>query len=160
MTRRPAEAGPARSWRSTTARPGRGNSSRAGSSTSPSWTNGKPQALPVSEIDFTNMPEGAPQDLQLRGQVVRGRYALRRPRRPSARPRSTTPCETKLQETAVAAFLAMGCRDYARVDFRMDKKGTTLHPRGQSQPGHQPQCRLCPGAGRRRHRVQELLADR
>jgi len=31
--------------------------------------------------------------------------------------------KAKLQETAVNAFLAVGCRDYARVDFRMDKKG-------------------------------------
>ena len=31
--------------------------------------------------------------------------------------------KTKLQEMAVKAFQAVGCRDYARVDFRMDKKG-------------------------------------
>jgi D-alanine-D-alanine ligase len=29
----------------------------------------------------------------------------------------------KLQGLAVAAFRTMGCRDYARVDFRMDAKG-------------------------------------
>ena len=29
----------------------------------------------------------------------------------------------KLQEMAVKAFLACSCRDYARVDFRVDKKG-------------------------------------
>jgi len=29
----------------------------------------------------------------------------------------------KLQDLAAAAFRIMGCRDYARVDFRMDTKG-------------------------------------
>ena len=31
--------------------------------------------------------------------------------------------QTKLQEAALAAFHAVECRDYARIDFRMDKKG-------------------------------------
>ena len=33
------------------------------------------------------------------------------------------PLRERLQQLAVAAFQVMGCRDYARVDFRMGKDG-------------------------------------
>jgi len=82
----------------------------------------KPEALPVSEIDFSKMPEGQSHILSYEAKWL-----------PDDILYTTTPpicpapiddaLKAKLQDAAVRAFLAVGCRDYARVDFRMDKKG-------------------------------------
>jgi D-alanine-D-alanine ligase len=82
----------------------------------------KPEALPVSEIDFSKMPEGQTHILSYEAKWL-----------PDDILYTTTPpicpapiddaLKAKLQDAAVKAFQAVGCRDYARVDFRMDKKG-------------------------------------
>ena len=82
----------------------------------------KPEALPVSEIDFTKMPEGREHFLcydakWLTEDIL---YTTTPPVCPA---QIDDALKTKLQEMAVKAFLATSCRDYARVDFRMDKKG-------------------------------------
>lgn len=82
----------------------------------------KPEALPVSEIDFTGMPEGQPNIVSYAAKWLPDDIHFQK----------TAPCcpapiddalRAKLQEIAVKAFLACSCRDYARVDFRVDKKG-------------------------------------
>jgi D-alanine-D-alanine ligase len=76
------------------------------------------QALPVSEIDFSAMPESAPHICSYEAKWFEDHVLY-----------ATTPAvcpapvndglRDKLQQYAKAAFQAMGCRDYARVDFRM-----------------------------------------
>lgn len=82
----------------------------------------KPEALPVSEIDFTGMPEGQPNIVSYAAKWLPDDIHFQK----------TAPCcpaeiddalRTRLQEIAVKAFLACSCRDYARVDFRVDEKG-------------------------------------
>jgi D-alanine-D-alanine ligase len=82
----------------------------------------KPEALPVSEIDFSNMPEGQAHILS-----YEAKWLADEPLYQATPPVCPAPIDdalrTKLQETAVKAFQAVECRDYGRVDFRMDKKG-------------------------------------
>jgi D-alanine-D-alanine ligase len=76
------------------------------------------RALPVSEIDFSAMPESAPHICSYEAKWFEDHVLY-----------ATTPAvcpapindglRDKLQQYAMAAFQAMGCRDYARVDFRM-----------------------------------------
>ncbi len=83
---------------------------------------GHPQALPVSEIDFTNMPEGHARILCYRAKWLPDDILYEKT--PPVCPASIDDgLKTKLQEASVAAFQAVEGRDYARVDFRMDKKG-------------------------------------
>lgn len=82
----------------------------------------KPEALPVSEIDFTRLPEGQPTICSYEAKWHTEDILFQ-----ATPPVCPAPIEDglrdKLQELAVKAFLACECRDYARVDFRVDKKG-------------------------------------
>jgi D-alanine-D-alanine ligase len=82
----------------------------------------KPEALPVSEIDFTSLPEGQPPicSYEAKWHTDDILYQATPPVCPA---KIDDDLRTKLQETAVKAFLACECRDYARIDFRVDKKG-------------------------------------
>lgn len=82
----------------------------------------KLEALPVSEIDFSAMPEGAPHICSYEAKWFEDHILYI-----STPPICPAPIEDslrdKLQQYALAAFQAMGCRDYARVDFRMARDG-------------------------------------
>ncbi len=86
------------------------------------FDNSKPEALPVSEIDFSKMPEGLSHILCYQAKWLTD-DVLYTSTPPVCPAQIDDALKAKLQETAVNAFLAVGCRDYARVDFRMDKKG-------------------------------------
>ncbi len=84
--------------------------------------NGEVVPLPVSEIDFSAMPEDAPRILS-----YDAKWFEDHPLYQKTPPICPAPVDDglrgKLQELAAAAFRTMGCRDYARVDFRTDAKG-------------------------------------
>jgi len=84
--------------------------------------NGEPKALPVSEIDFSAMPKDMPKILG-----YEAKWFEDNPLYQKTPPVCPAPIDDglrdKLQGLAVAAYRTMGCRDYARVDFRMDAKG-------------------------------------
>ena len=80
------------------------------------------EALPVSEIDFSAMPDGMPRIVSYEAKWFEDHELyLKTP------PVCPAPVEetvrARLQDGAVKAFQAMGCQDYARVDFRMNKDG-------------------------------------
>lgn len=83
---------------------------------------GEPRALPVSEIDFSKMPEGYPHICSYEAKWYPDHILYK-----STPPVCPAPIKKdlshKLQDLAVSAFKAMGCRDYARVDFRMNQQG-------------------------------------
>jgi D-alanine-D-alanine ligase len=82
----------------------------------------KPEALPVSEIDFSAMPEGLPRIVSYEAKWFEDHdLYLKTP--PVCPARVADTVRARLQECAVKAFEAMGCQDYARVDFRMNKDG-------------------------------------
>jgi D-alanine-D-alanine ligase len=82
----------------------------------------KLEALPVSEIDFSGMPESSPHICSFEAKWFENHILY-----------VTTPAvcpapiddslRAQLHQYALAAFQAMGCRDYTRVDFRMAEDG-------------------------------------
>lgn len=83
---------------------------------------GEPRALPVSEIDFSNMPEGYPRICSYEAKWLQD-HILYKATPPICPARINDELSLRLQEMAVNAFKVMGCRDYARVDFRMNEQG-------------------------------------
>jgi D-alanine-D-alanine ligase len=82
----------------------------------------KLQALPVSEIDFSAMPESAPHICTYEAKWFEDHVLYAATPAVCPAPIDDT-LRDKLQRYALAAFQAMGCRDYARVDFRMGQDG-------------------------------------
>ncbi len=82
----------------------------------------EPRALPVSEIDFSNMPQGTPHICSYQAKWFEN-HVFYQGTVPICPARINKTLEKKLQSLAVAAFKAMGCRDYARVDFRLSNEG-------------------------------------
>ena len=80
------------------------------------------QALPVSEIDFSAMPESAPHICSYEAKWFEDHVLYTTT--PAVCPAQIDdPLRERLHQYALAAFQAMGCRDYARVDFRMGRDG-------------------------------------
>ena len=83
--------------------------------------NREPQALPPVEIDFSNMPAGAPKIL--------GSAAKWSPETPEFKATKATIPElpdelrARLQRTALDAYRALRVRDYGRVDLRLTETG-------------------------------------
>lgn len=82
-------------------------------------------ALPVAEIDFSIFPDGRPHVVDYSVKWHPGTIAGRvSPRRIPAPVDETT--AARLQSVARRAWQACGCRDYARVDTRMDASGAVF----------------------------------
>jgi len=85
-------------------------------------TNGKVGVLPVSEIDYSEFPEGVPK--------ICGYEAKWMPESPEykkSKPVCPAPLEwatkKRVEYIALKVFKLFGCRDYARVDLRVDRDG-------------------------------------
>jgi D-alanine-D-alanine ligase len=83
---------------------------------------GEPRALPVSEIDFSSMPEGYPKICSYEAKWYPD-HILYQTTPPVCPARIDEELRDRLQALALNAFKVMGCRDYARVDFRMNEAG-------------------------------------
>lgn len=81
-----------------------------------------PMALPVSEIDFSKVPEGYPHICSYEAKWFEG-HVLFDTTVPICPAKLSAAKQKQLQTLATKAFRLMGCRDYARVDFRMNKQG-------------------------------------
>ncbi len=80
----------------------------------------EPVALPISEIDFTEMPDHLHNivSYQAKWDPHHEAYHKTIPICPAILPKRI---EKRAKEIALKAFKAMGCRDYARVDMRLSK---------------------------------------
>jgi D-alanine-D-alanine ligase len=83
---------------------------------------GKATALPVSEIDFSALPAGEPRICSYEAKWFED-HPLYQKTPPVCPAPVGDELRGRLQGLAVNAFRAMECRDYARVDFRMDARG-------------------------------------
>lgn len=82
------------------------------------------KVLPVSEIDFTGLPENLPKIVTYDGKWIAESvyYANTKPKCPADLDKKL---KKKITTVALEAFNALSCRDYARVDIRINKSG---HP--------------------------------
>ncbi|NWF87840.1 MAG: ATP-grasp domain-containing protein [Ignavibacteriaceae bacterium] len=80
------------------------------------------RTLPISEIEFKGLPEGLPKIVTYDGKWIEGSIYYQ-----NTKPKCPAELETKIKQriesTALQAYDALGCRDYARVDIRLDKNG-------------------------------------
>ncbi|MDO8550474.1 MAG: ATP-grasp domain-containing protein [Ignavibacteria bacterium] len=78
--------------------------------------------LPISEIDFTGLPENFPKIVTYDGKWIAESiyYANTKPKCPAELDKKL---KKKVITIALEAFHALSCRDYARIDIRLDKSG-------------------------------------
>ncbi|MBN1300945.1 MAG: ATP-grasp domain-containing protein [Melioribacteraceae bacterium] len=78
------------------------------------------EVLPISEITFNKLPKGLPKIVTYEAKWSPSSVYFN-----NSVPVCPAPLkaevETRIKETAIAAYKALGCRDYARVDIRLNK---------------------------------------
>jgi D-alanine-D-alanine ligase len=85
--------------------------------------NRRPIVLPISEIDFSGLPSDLPRIVTYAAKWIEGtdEYKGTVGVCPAQLPADV---EKQAKEIALLAYRVMGCRDYARVDMRLDKNNT------------------------------------
>jgi D-alanine-D-alanine ligase len=78
--------------------------------------------LPISEISFSGLPDHMPKIVTYEGKWVSESiyYKHTIPNCPAA---ISTKLKTLIEEISITSFKALECRDYARVDIRVNNKG-------------------------------------
>lgn len=82
-------------------------------------------ALPISEIDFSTMPQGYQHIVSYEAKWMPDSVEFKSTV-PICPAKISRRLEQKIQNTAIKAYQAMQCRDYARVDMRVDKTGNVF----------------------------------
>ena len=84
--------------------------------------NQEPRALPIVEIDFSGLPEGAPKVLDARAKWNKRSVEYKGTKAvfPTDMPDEL---KAKLEQVALNAYRALRVRDYGRVDLRMSDTG-------------------------------------
>ena len=84
--------------------------------------NRPPVPLPISEIDFSGLTEDMHKIVSYEAKWMHGTIAYEGTK--GVCPAElTSQQEARIKETAVRCFELIGCRDYARVDFRLSREG-------------------------------------
>jgi len=83
--------------------------------------NQKPIVLPISEIDMSTLPKQYHRIVSYNAKWMKGtaEYQHTNGVCPAAVPSAL---ENRLKDMALRAYTAIGCRDYARIDFRLSKE--------------------------------------
>ncbi|MEO8505463.1 MAG: ATP-grasp domain-containing protein [Acidobacteriota bacterium] len=85
--------------------------------------NGKPEALPVIELDLSKLPKGTPRIAGSEVKWEEGTAAYEKTKNVFPKDLDADTLEL-LQQTAVQAYQALRLYDYGRIDFRLAKDGT------------------------------------
>jgi D-alanine-D-alanine ligase len=82
--------------------------------------NRKPEVFPISEIDMTTLPKQYPRIITYNAKWMKGteEYEHTKGVCPALLPAQL---ENEIKDMALKAYRLLGCRDYARVDFRLSK---------------------------------------
>jgi len=81
-----------------------------------------PVVLPVSEIDFSGLDEGMHRIVSYEAKWLQGTVAYDGTRGVCPA-QLTSSQEAEMKDLALRCFQLIGCRDYARIDFRMTDEG-------------------------------------
>lgn len=85
--------------------------------------NNSPHIFPVAEIDYSKIPPNAPKILCYKSKWLKDSDSYRFT--PSVCPVNIPPeIENSIKEVALKTFDVTGCRDYARIDIRLDNNNT------------------------------------
>ncbi len=108
--------------------------------------NDKPLIFPVMEINFSAIPEfhGSIYSRQFKVEWIEDRYY-------TCPASLSSELEGRIKETALEAYQALDCRDFARVDLRLDKRGVPnvieINPLPGLVPGFSDYPRIAQSAG-------------
>ncbi|MFA3782521.1 ATP-grasp domain-containing protein [Melioribacteraceae bacterium 4301-Me] len=80
------------------------------------------QVLPISEIIFDGLPENLPRIVTYEAKWSENSTYFKHTK-PICPAKLDDKIKSKLEKIAIESFNAMECRDYARIDIRLDKKG-------------------------------------
>lgn len=85
--------------------------------------NNLPEVLPISEIDFSTLPDVLPKIVSYAAKWIEDSdyYRGTKGKCPAELPFDI---ENKIKSIALTAYELIGCRDYARIDFRLTKDFT------------------------------------
>ena len=78
--------------------------------------------LPISEIDFNGLPDNLPKIVTYDGKWIEDSIYYNHTK-PICPAKLNSKIKNKIEKTAILAYEALNCRDYARVDIRLDKNG-------------------------------------
>lgn len=84
--------------------------------------NGKPEALPVVELDLSQLPEGTPHIAGFEVKFERDTEAYKKTKSRLAEDLDDD-TRQRIHDTAIAAYNALKLRDYARIDMRLTSAG-------------------------------------
>ena len=122
----------------------------------------KPEALPPVEMDLSKLPKGMPRIAGKEVKWEKGTEAYDVTRSAVARdlPEDLV---RRIQETALAAYTALGLRDYGRIDLRVAPKGEIYVIEANPNPWLAPEAELAiaaAAAGRDYPKLIGEIADR
>lgn len=87
--------------------------------------NGKPEVLPLAEIEFCSFPPGKPRIVGYAAKWLTDSFEYIHTKR-VVPARISEELAIAIRRVALAAWYALDCRDYVRVDIRVDPNGTPL----------------------------------
>jgi D-alanine-D-alanine ligase len=82
------------------------------------------KVLPISEINFSGLPDDLPKIVTYDGKWIEDTTYYNHTK-PSCPAKLSKRIKKKVEDVALSAFQALNCRDYARIDIRLDKNN---HP--------------------------------
>ena len=104
------------------------------------------RALPVAEVDFSGLPKGTPniRSYSSKWDINDTPYHVVGPKLPTALTRQEG---ERMQAQSLLLFERLGCRDYARFDFRRGRDGVIRFLEANPNPGWTWDCTLIVTAG-------------
>jgi D-alanine-D-alanine ligase len=101
-------------------------------------TDGKVEVLPISEIDYSEFPEGVPKicGYEAKWEAESLEYQKSKPICPA---QLEPVVQKRVEQIALKVFKLFGCQDYARVDMRLDSEGKAFVLEVNPNPDISPQ---------------------